>query len=308
MKRIVVRSMLVALYSSFLSPAGYAQSFAGKEADIQVAHIVGQAHKLPSLTGYRLRARRIANDSSGNISYYCEDSKGKSGWNPIRAGLLARTKYGECLGVNIDDAVSPAPMVNADLRGAVLKGLLLYYNVDLSNADLTGANLMAANLVGVNSLTLLVGTKMANVNLAHAYIVGPDMTRAILRGANFQWATVDSIVFEKADLRNANFQGTDFSFLRSMKGADFRGAVFSGAVFQGADFTGADLRGADLRGANISHDVQLRDADLRDALYDEYTKFNSYMYEAIDPAKKGMKFIKSGRPPKIRAFLWDKVF
>ena len=143
-----------------------------------------------------------------------------------------------------------------DFYGANLSSTDMSYVVldgsDLRQSDISGADFTGASLVGVLfnpgvvtngamfTLATMYGIDMSNMTLSGA--VGFQV--ADLRGANFSGSDASSASFYGADLRNADFRNANLSY-----------ADFTNAVLTGADFTGATLTGADFTGSTDGPDL-----------------------------------------------------
>jgi uncharacterized protein YjbI with pentapeptide repeats len=115
-------------------------------------------------------------------------------------------------------------------------------------------------------------------------LTGADLSRLLLRNADFRGALLESVDFGEADLRGARFDGAVLahaSFSAALlDGVSFRGANlgkarfvlarcetqidFTEAELRGAVLTGAVLRGAHLDGVMLQ-DTELREVDLQNA-------------------------------------------
>lgn len=120
-------------------------------------------------------------------------------------------------------------------------------------------------------------------NLVGADLTGVDFSGLQLPDIMFDYANLQDANFEKAFLKNSSFIGAD------MPGANLRGAFLEGIIFgsgdlRNADFSGAKLRGAnfglcDLRGANFSH------ADLENAMFRFAKNVSEANFEGVDTSK-----------------------
>jgi hypothetical protein len=91
--------------------------------------------------------------------------------------------------------------------------------------------------------------------------VKPDLTYAVMRGANLPLADLSRAQLHEADLVLAN-----------LRGADLRHADLSGANLVGARLMGVDLAHANIRGADLSTAEDLTDEQLRETEGDAFTK------------------------------------
>jgi WD40 repeat protein/uncharacterized protein YjbI with pentapeptide repeats len=88
--------------------------------------------------------------------------------------------------------------VNADLRGALLKGEDLSYR-ELAGVDLSGANLTDARLVGAN---------LARATLRDATLAGARLDQARLAGADLRGADLSRARLSRTDLRDVELTGS----------------------------------------------------------------------------------------------------
>ena len=98
----------------------------------------------------------------------------------------------------IKDTVFQANLINANLRGADLRGANLS-EANLINADLRGANLSEANLINAD----LRGANLINANLRGANLINANLINADLRGADLRGADLSEANLINADLSNA---------------------------------------------------------------------------------------------------------
>ncbi|MGO4884482.1 MAG: pentapeptide repeat-containing protein [Bryobacteraceae bacterium] len=80
----------------------------------------------------------------------------------------------------------------------------------------------------------------------------PDLSFAVMRGADLTLANLAGARFVEADLVLANLRGAD------LRHADLRGANLVGARLMGADLANANICGADLSTAEDLTEEQLR--------------------------------------------------
>jgi len=80
----------------------------------------------------------------------------------------------------------------------------------------------------------------------------PDLSFAVMRGADLMLANLSGAALYEADLVLANLRGAD------LRHADLRGANLVGARLMGADLGHANICGADLSTAEDLTDEQLR--------------------------------------------------
>jgi uncharacterized protein YjbI with pentapeptide repeats len=91
--------------------------------------------------------------------------------------------------------------------------------------------------------------------------VKPDLSYAVMRGADLMLANLQGASLREADLVLAN-----------LRGADLRHADLSGANLIGARLLGVDLAHANIRGADLSTAEDLTDQQLRQTRGDARTK------------------------------------
>jgi len=80
----------------------------------------------------------------------------------------------------------------------------------------------------------------------------PDLSFAVMRGADLMLANLSSAILREADLVLANLRGAD------LRHADLRGANLVGARLMGVDLAHANICGADLSTAEDLTEEQLR--------------------------------------------------
>ena len=80
----------------------------------------------------------------------------------------------------------------------------------------------------------------------------PDLSFAVMRGADLMLANLSGAVLSEADLVLANLRGAD------LRHADLRGANLVAARLMGADLSHANICGADLSTAEDLTEEQLR--------------------------------------------------
>ena len=97
--------------------------------------------------------------------------------------------------------------------------------------------------------------------------VKPDLTYAVMRGANLPLANLSRAQLREADLVLAN-----------LRGADLRHADLSGANLVGARLTGVDLAHANICGADLSTAEDLTEEQLRETQGDVFTKLPEEMH------------------------------
>jgi len=106
--------------------------------------------------------------------------------------------------------------------------------------------------------------------------VQPDLSYAVMRGANLTLANLAGAILREADLVLAN-----------LRGADLRHADLSGANFVGARLLGVDLTHANVCGADLSTAEDLTDEQLRHTRGDAQTKLPEELRAPENWVKKG---------------------
>ena len=102
----------------------------------------------------------------------------------------------------------------------------------------------------------------------------PDLSYAVMRGADLTLANLAGAILHEADLVLAN-----------LRGADLRHADLSGANLIGARLLGVDLAHANIRGADLSTAEDLTEEQLRHTRGDEHTK----LPESLRPPDNWLK-------------------
>src|SRR5215470_12244226 len=108
--------------------------------------------------------------------------------------------------------------------------------------------------------------------------VKPDLTFAVMRGANLALANLAGAQLHEADLVLAN-----------LRGADLRRADLSGANLIGARLMGVDLAHANISGADLSTAEDLTEEQLRETEGDTFTKLPGEMHMPQHWAAKNLK-------------------
>ena len=106
--------------------------------------------------------------------------------------------------------------------------------------------------------------------------VKPDLTFAVMRGADLTLANLAHAQLSEADLVLAN-----------LRGADLRHADLSGANLVGARLMGVDLDFANIRAADLSTAEDLTDEQLRHTHGDSETKLPDELHAPQNWLKKG---------------------
>jgi uncharacterized protein YjbI with pentapeptide repeats len=125
---------------------------------------------------------------------------------------------------------APAPSLGALVESAVSWG------IDLSHADLVGVNLPRTDLTGA---------QLSGANLARAILVGTDFTGAKLAGTTLASADMHGVILCKASLAGADLSDSN------MTAANAAWAFLAGADLSEANLTNANLSGANLGEANL---------------------------------------------------------
>jgi uncharacterized protein YjbI with pentapeptide repeats len=107
----------------------------------------------------------------------------------------------------------------------------------------------------------------------------PDLSYAVMRGADLMLANLSGAVLHECDLVLAN-----------LRGADLRHADLSGANLVGARLLGVDLAHANLRGADLSTAEDITEEQLRQTKGDAHTK----LPEGLRPPDHWMKAHRAG--------------
>ena len=108
--------------------------------------------------------------------------------------------------------------------------------------------------------------------------VKPDLTYAVLRGANLRLANLAGAQLCEADLVLAN-----------LRGADLRHADLSGANLVGARLMGVDLAHANICGADLSTAEDLTEEQLLETKGDSFTRIPEEMHMPPHWASKNPK-------------------
>ena len=163
----------------------------------------------------------------------------------------------------------------ADFSGADLRCVLAeaanFAAANLARADFTRAQLSGARFAGCDLAgaifrdASLIGVDLTRTILKNADFAGADLTRAVLSGMRLSEAHWEGVRFPEAkmegcdleymtlpaaDFENANLQRSLLTGSTMLKG-NFRGACLREAGLADIEWEGADLRGADLRGASF---------------------------------------------------------
>jgi uncharacterized protein YjbI with pentapeptide repeats len=162
-------------------------------------------------------------------------------------------------GVNVWNAWRKVnPKIGVDLGGANLQGADLH---EVDNPDMEES--LRELVEQVNA-----GAPIDITAIGSGALIGLDLRRADLRGANFQGAHLRGANFQGADLRGANFQGAHLRPAHldraNLQGANLSEADLSHADLYEANLDRANLHGAHLSEADLSH-ADLSHADLREA-------------------------------------------
>ena len=106
--------------------------------------------------------------------------------------------------------------------------------------------------------------------------VKPDLSYAVMRGADLTLANLCNASLREADLVLAN-----------LRGADLRHADMSGANFVGARLLGVDLAHANICGADLSTAEDLTEEQLRHTKGDSQTRLPEDLHAPENWGKKG---------------------
>lgn len=104
----------------------------------------------------------------------------------------------------------------------------------------------------------------------------PDLSFAVMRGADLMLANLAGAILCEADLVLAN-----------LRGADLRHADLSGANLVGARLMGVDLAHANICGADLSTAEDLTDEQLRHTKGDAQTRLPDDLHVPANWPKKG---------------------
>lgn len=116
--------------------------------------------------------------------------------------------------------------------------------------------------------TAMRGLDLPNEDLRNISLVGRDLRRANLRGANLYGTDLSKRDLTQADLRGANLENSNLTETNlsevDLGDANLKNANLTKALIKYVHFGRADLRGADFNNA-VFNDPLLRDSDLRGA-------------------------------------------
>jgi len=117
------------------------------------------------------------------------------------------------------------PLVGIDLTDAYLQGIHLIranlHRAVFASADLRNAVLEECNL---QSASFLNSANLRNSDCAESNLTDANFTDADLNGANLRGARLQGAVFDRTDLRNADFAEVgDWNAIQSLKLADIHG-------------------------------------------------------------------------------------
>ena len=166
-------------------------------------------------------------------------SKANLSRSDLAGARLDRTvlTFANFSGANLEGATLMRPTIYSDLRSD-WREAPLFDDANLRGVRLTGridgASFKGADLSGFD---FSPHDPRADISfLPRNFCRGCRFDRAILRGANFDDASLAMASFAGANLAGARLTRTDLSRV------DFRGADLTGADLTGADLTDADLR------------------------------------------------------------------
>ncbi|WP_445368416.1 pentapeptide repeat-containing protein [Methylomonas sp. BW4-1] len=170
-------------------------------------------------------------------------------------------------------------LAGANFRGAKLSNTD-FSGADLSNADFSESDIHSSNFKGAK----LSHAKFRNLKSAsetqfnHADLRHADFGDTVLFATNFDNAILDDADFSRADMRLASFEGASINNTKlhgkRMVSANLRGLKFVDQDLSGADFRGADLRGTIFQSTNLKGAIfgvaegkitNLQDSDLSKA-------------------------------------------
>ena len=142
--------------------------------------------------------------------------------------------------------------------------------------------LKVKSFLKISSLDKILQRVDRELKFQEAQLLGVNLIREKLKGADFRYADLRRANLQWTDLRDANLTGVNLGE------ADLRRAQLQGAKLKNVDFKRAELYGADLRNTNVKgadfRETILIQTDLRGALYDSRTQFS----RGFDPKKKEM--------------------
>jgi len=201
------------------------------EAALQTSNDEVKPEMLAKAAGLNLRHRHL------EYADFSESSLPKADLRQARLDH-ARLRQVRLDAVRMKDA----SLVKADLDSARLSGANLSHitatGANMAQAQMTGVDLSDANMVDVT----LRGAQLAGVNWSNVQqLVGANLSRTDLQGADFQGAQMTGTDLSQCNLRGANLHQ-----------AQMAGADLSYANLQGADLSDAQLAGANLNKADLS--------------------------------------------------------
>lgn len=129
-------------------------------------------------------------------------------------------------------------------------GKLCFRLANLSRANLSRAFLRGANFERAN----FERANLSRAFLREANFERANLWRANLSGANLGLANFSRANLEFADLSRANLKGADLR-LANLNGADLSGADLRPANLKGSDLSRANFKGAALSGANLGNTI-----------------------------------------------------
>ena len=144
----------------------------------------------------------------------------------------------------------------------------------LQETELVNKDQQLVELVGVDlSRARLSGANLNGVVLCRANLSGANLNGATLRGANLSGARLSGTYLNDADLSGADLSEADLNEANlgwAVLSGAARSRIFLGpsnlsdASLRGANMSGANLRGTNLRGVDLS-EANLSEANLRGA-------------------------------------------
>ena len=140
-----------------------------------------------------------------------------------------------------------------DITASLKKAGALLVNEDYQEYELKKfggrLNLEGANLKGASFRRL----RLESINLRNADLTNADLSDVIWEKADFTGAKLWLVRFNKAVLKNANFDQVQLDSA-DMLGADFSNANFAGVFMDGVDIRAANFTGANCEGATFDSD------------------------------------------------------
>jgi len=115
------------------------------------------------------------------------------------------------------------PLVGVDVSSAFLRGLNLK-NANLLRSDFSSADLRNASLIAANfNLANLNTANLREAELDGAKFVQADLSNADLQGSSLIGADLSGASLDDADMRSADLKDSQWSGIKSIKGANVAG-------------------------------------------------------------------------------------